>query len=59
MEAFLVLLIVFVAAIAGALEFLHLFELLTGTLDRPRRARAVPAAEPEPESDELATRLAA
>jgi hypothetical protein len=59
MEAFLVLLIVFVAAIAGALEFLHLFELLTGALDGPRRARVAPVAEPARDPDELAPRLAA
>jgi hypothetical protein len=60
MEAFLVLMIVFAAAIAGALEFLHLFELLTGALEGPRPRPAAPPSEPARDDDDLVTtRLAA
>jgi len=39
MDAFLLLMIVVAAAIAGALEVVHIFDLLTGPRDDPRRPR--------------------
>ena len=55
--------IVIVAALAGAVEFMHLFELLTGWLEAPRRRPTAPPAPvrvvPRDEDELVATRLAA
>jgi hypothetical protein len=63
MDAILVLLVVVLAAVAGAREAARLFDLMTGADDvpreRPPRARAAAAAVRRDGDDVVTSRLAA